>query len=469
LTIVDRRARTGLVTSRWLGFLGSVLIVLGGVVVGVGPSGAVPPVPSAGAAIMWWTAAVHLGMTLLALAWYRLGRSLPPVRDQLGTGLLWAAPFLLSGPIFSRDVYSYLAQGAMTAAGLDPYRFGPSAFGGELAADVPPIWQDTPAPYGPVFLSLAGAVTGVTGHEVWPGLVGMRLLAVAGIALIAYTVPRIAGDHGADPATAVWLAVLNPLVLLHLVADAHNEAVMIGLMCAGLLLALRGRHLPAVVLITLAGLVKGPALAGLAFLVVFRAGRLTGRARLLRAAAGTVVAAAGTAAVVTVLTGTGFGWIPALRTPTRALTWMSVTTDAGSLLGRALHGLGLAGVSQTRQVVWSAGLLAAAVICLVLLRRSVTLGIVPALGLSLIVVVVLGPAVHIWYLLWGLIPLAAAVPDRIRRMAVPATFALLVVSAPNGPPHEAPLVAGAFLGISAGLLAYGVLRGTREALRPVLE
>jgi alpha-1,6-mannosyltransferase len=83
--------------------------------------------------------------------------------------------------------------------------------------------------------------------------------------------------------------------------------------------------------------------------------------------------------------------------------------------------------------------------------------------------VVLGPAVQLWFLLWGLIPLAAAVPDRIRRMAVPATFALLVVSAPNGPPHEAPLVAGAFLGISAGLLAYGVLRGTREALRPVLE
>jgi alpha-1,6-mannosyltransferase len=465
LTIVDRRARTGLVTSRWLGFLGSVLIVLGGVVVGVGPSGAVPPVPSAGTAIMWWTAVVYLGMTLLAVGWYRLGRSLPPVREQLRTGLLWAAPFLLSGPIFSRDVYSYLAQGAMTVAGLDPYRFGPSAFGGELAADVPPIWQDTPAPYGPVFLSLAGAVTAVTGHEVWPGLVGMRLLAVAGIALIAYTVPRIAGEYGADPAAAVWLAVLNPLVLLHLVADAHNEAVMIGLMCAGLLLALRGRQLPAVVLITLAGLVKGPALAALAFLLVFRAARV----RWVRAAAETLTAAAGTAAVVTVLTGTGLGWIPALRTPTRALTWMSVTTDAGSLLGHALYGLGLAGVSQTRQVVWSAGLLAAAAICLVLLRRSVTLGIVPALGLSLIVVVALGPAVHIWYLLWGLIPLAAAAPDRIRRFAVPATFALLVVSAPNGPPHEAPLVAGAFLGVTAGLLACVVLRGTRQALRPVLE
>ena len=49
-------------------------------------------------------------------------------------------------------------------------------------------------------------------------------------------------------------------------------------------------------------------------------------------------------------------------------------------------------------------------------------------------------------------------PDRIRRIVVPATFALLVVSAPNGPPHEAPLVSGAILGTVVGLLACGLPR-----------
>jgi alpha-1,6-mannosyltransferase len=84
---------------------------------------------------------------------------------------------------------------------FDPCRFDPSAFGGELAVDVPPIRQDTPALYGPVFLSPIGAVTGVTGHQVWPGLIGMRLLALAPLvpgaivgvsaALLAVGVPRM--------------------------------------------------------------------------------------------------------------------------------------------------------------------------------------------------------------------------------------------------------------------------------------
>ena len=478
MTTLDRRiARNRLATWQWLGFAGSGLTALGGIVAGVGPAGDVPAPPGPGAATMWLTAVVYLGLTLLLLGWYGVGRAVagpvpPSARDLIRTGLLWAVPFAISGPIFSRDVYSYLAQGAMTVAGLDPYLYGPSAFGGELAVNVPPIWQDTPAPYGPVFLSLAGAVTTATGQELWPGLIGMRLLAVAGIALIAVTVPRIAREYGVDPAAALWLGVLNPLVLLHLVADAHNEAVMLGLMCAGLLLALRDRPLAGAVLITLAGLVKGPALLALAFVAVRYAGRLTGRARLPRAGAAIVATGAVTALAVTALAGTGFGWIPALRTPTRALTWMSVTTDLGGLLGRALNGLGLATVSETRQVVCLVGLLAAGVLALVLLRRSPALGMVAALALSLIALVLLGPVVHVWYLLWGLVPLAAAGTARARRIAAYASPALVLVAPPNGMPTGVHLVLGGVLGVAVGLLAYGLLRGARRragTLEPVLD
>lgn len=443
---------------QWLGVAGSTLVAVGGLYVGVGPSGDAVQLPhDAVAAILWPTAVSYLGITLLLLAWWMIGRLRAEPAVLVRTGVMWAIPFAVSGPIFSRDVYSYLAQGAMTVAGIDPYRWGPQALGGELAANVPSIWQDTPAPYGPVFLRMAGTVTTLTQHELWPGLLGMRLLAVAGVALLAVTVPRIARECGADPSTALWLGVLNPLVLLHLVVDAHNDAVMIALMCAGLLLALRHRPVLGVVLITLSGLVKGPALLGLAFLAVLWAGRLPGRFGLLRAASATLLLAGGTAIAVTTVAGTGFGWVPALRAPTRARTWMSITTDLGGLLG-------------AREALWAAGLLLAGVITLFLLHRvGAGSDMVAACGLALVAFVVLSPVVHVWYLLWGFVPLAAAGSDRARRAVAYASPVLVLFAPPNDAPTGVPMVLGGVLGTAAGLLVYQVVRTARRRTALVLD
>ena len=38
---------------------------------------------------------------------------------------MWAVPFLVTPPLFSRDVYSYLAVGQMMRLGLNPYDSGP--------------------------------------------------------------------------------------------------------------------------------------------------------------------------------------------------------------------------------------------------------------------------------------------------------------------------------------------------------
>jgi hypothetical protein len=70
------------------------------------------------------------------------------------------------------------------------------------------------------------------------------------------------------PRSALWLGVLNPLVPLQLVAGTHNDALMLGLLAAGLHLALgqSPRHrlsVLATVLVTLAALIKSPAAAGL--------------------------------------------------------------------------------------------------------------------------------------------------------------------------------------------------------------
>ncbi|MEV0156809.1 polyprenol phosphomannose-dependent alpha 1,6 mannosyltransferase MptB [Micromonospora sp. NPDC050686] len=456
----------GPVCCRLLGAAGSSVIVLGGLLAGVRPVGEVaielPIVPALRNSTGLSVSVVYVGLTMLLLAWWRVGVLVRAdgvsVRGLATTAAWWALPFAIALPVFSGDVHSYLAQGAMTSAGLDAYRVGPAALGGPLTVNVPDIWQHTPAPYGPVFLHLAAVVTDVTGG-VWVGVVGMRVLALLGVGLLVWAVPRLARACGVRPAAAMWLGVLNPLVLLHLVGDAHNEAVMLGLMCVGLVLVLRRRPALGVVLVTLALLVKAPAALAIAFVVPIWARQLEGRRPWLRAALWTATVSGGTAGVVTALTGTGFGWLRALGTPTHARTWMSISTDLGWAVGTVLHHLKGLDVEQTRHVVWLVGLVAAAGACLVLWRRSERLGPIATLGVCLGVVVLAGPVVHPWYLLWALVPLAAgARGTTIRRVAAAGSVALVLLVLPGGVQPSLAALAGALVGTATVLVAAAFTR-----------
>jgi alpha-1,6-mannosyltransferase len=242
---------------RALGFAGSALIAAGGLGAGALPVGMSAGHPRLGLVV------VYSGLILLLLAWWRCGRALPDDPRMWRTLAWWAAPLLLAPPMFSRDVYSYLAQGLMIDAGLDVYRHGPADLGGVVAEQVPAIWQHTPSPYGPVFLMVADGVTGVFGSHVLLGILAMRLVAVAGLILLVVSVRVLARSTGVDPATATWLAVLNPLVLIHLIGGAHNDALMVGLLAAGLAAAVRRHPFAATVLVVAAALVKAPAALGL--------------------------------------------------------------------------------------------------------------------------------------------------------------------------------------------------------------
>ncbi|MCW3816145.1 polyprenol phosphomannose-dependent alpha 1,6 mannosyltransferase MptB [Micromonospora sp. DR5-3] len=475
-----RPLRYRLAALRTLGVAGSLVTVVGGLLAGVRPVGEVavdlPIVHQVRASTALSVAVVYVGLTLLLLAWWRVGRQVRSgdisCRSLATTAAWWAGPFALTIPIFSGDVHSYLAQGAMTRAGLDAYQVGPAALGGPLTVNVPAIWQHTPAPYGPVFLNLAGGVTEMTGGGVWVGILGMRLLALLGVALLVWSVPRLARFCGVRPAAAMWLGVLNPLVLLHLIGDAHNEAVMLGLMCVGLVMALRRRPAVGVVLLTLATLVKAPAALAIAFVVPIWAQQLAGSRPRLRAAARTGAVAGVTALSVTALAGMSFGWVQALGTPTHARTWMSITTDLGWAVGTVLHHLTGVGVEQTRHAVWLVGLVVAAGLCLSLWRRSERIGPVTALGLSLAVLVIAGPVVHPWYLLWAIVPLAAAAGTAIRRVVTGGSVALVLLVLPGGVQPGLAALVGALAGTVPVLVvtaAFRRLRRGRGSASPVAE
>jgi len=463
-----------LTNCRALGLGGSVLLAAGGLA-----AGALPAQDPFGLAILrrhpgWGVVVAYTGLVLLIAAWWRLGHLVrdegrepgekPTPRQLMITLAIWSAPLLLAPPLFSRDVYSYLAQGTMVGAGLDVYEHGPAYYGGPVAAEVPAVWQQTPTPYGPFFLLVATGVAAAAGAHLAAGVLGMRLVAVLGVVLLTAALPGLARSCGVDPAAALWLGALNPLVLAHLVAGAHNDAIMVGLLVAGLAAAVARHPAAGAALVALAALVKAPAAIALLFVASIwaeqppgraasgprsAAGGATGRWRRVRTMLYAAAVAAATTVVVTAVAGTGYGWVSALDTPVSTGNWSPM-----SVLGR-LTGAILGTAHAVPMWRWI-GLAAAAAAGAVLWLRRTRLGPVYAVGLGLGAIVLFGPAMRPWYLLWGLVPLAAAAPEGwVRRVAAAACAALAVVVLPSGFAFGAEQVAQAVFGcvLAAGLAA----------------
>jgi hypothetical protein len=234
-------------------------------------------------------------------------------------------------------------------------------------------------------------------------------------------------------------------VLLHFVAGGHNDALMLGLLLAGLVLA-RPAVGAAAVLVTLAALVKVPSLIGLAYLPLLAAHRL-------RAAVVVPAVAVGTAGAVSFGTGLGWGWLGTLDTGRARLSLLSPLTGLGTAVGAL-------------DAVLLGGLLVAAGACVVLLGLAVAGRLDPltALGVSLLAVSVLLPVVQPWYLLWGVCVLAARAGTRPALALGAASLVLCLAIAPSGRHVVRPPLYG-LPTLLAGAAAVGVLRTRSTAPR----
>ncbi|TDW60470.1 polyprenol phosphomannose-dependent alpha 1,6 mannosyltransferase MptB [Kribbella pratensis] len=371
------------------------------------------------------------GLGLMAWAWLTVGRRvmagerLPLLRMTA----YWSAPLLLAPPLFSRDAWSYAAQGALVANGYNPYDVGPGVLSGHIVEAVDPMWMQTPAPYGPLPLAYGGLVAHLTMNP-YTLMLAHRLLAVLGIVLIAWAVPRLATACRVDPAFATWLVVLNPMLITHGIGAAHNDVLMIGLACSAFAVALTGRWGTGAVIAGAAAAVKLP--GGLVVIAIAAVmSPLAGR--LLRFAS---LAIAGAVSVLTLftigaLTGVGSGWFGALDVPGLVRSPFSIA----NLIGMAASGiLGWLGedtaAAQALQIVRLVGMVAALGLIAVLSLRSSIHYAARAVGIALLVVVVLGPSAHDWYFLWCLPFLAVARPGRKLTMIMTAVSLIFTIAAP---------------------------------------
>jgi hypothetical protein len=362
---------------------------------------------------------VYLGIALLLGAWFetiraaRSARAAPTaspiqLRHLLLVLVAWAAPILLAPPLFSRDVYSYAAQGQVVSRGLNPYLHGPSALGpGPFLTQVDPLWRHATAPYGPAWERLSGWVVQLSGHHVAWAVVGFRLVALIGLALVAWGVPALARDAGRDGTVAFTVAVLNPLVLLVLLGGEHNDALMLGLLVLGCVLAARRHPLAGLACCALAAEVKAPALLAALFIGWAWWGEGQGpRQRLAK----TLLAICFTLAVMAAIGAAldlSWRWVAALLSAGTVVSWLDPVTAIGLALAHLAHALGYQGGSgsfvRTMRFI---GLASAAAISIRLLTRSPGREPVSALGWSIFAFVLLGPVIWPWYYAWAFVFLA---------------------------------------------------------------
>lgn len=386
-------------------------------------------VPAKASAVLVASFIGFAGLIAMIRIWLYLVRAL---RRQPGAPLwrlgvllaCWCAPMLVVAPLFSRDLYSYAAQGEMVARHIDPYLHGPAVLGPQFAGLVDFRWFRAPTPYGPLFVMLAGLANRIAGHDLLASLVVLRLAAVCGVALLAIFVPTIARRLGYDPGLAFAVVVASPLVVFTLVAGGHNDALMAGLLAAAVACALTGRRVLALVLIACAAAIKAPAILAVVPLAWTWRGSVTPARVRAAALAGGLTVVGAILAVLSLASGFGFGWVRNLDSNGQVSSWAAPATWLGWGLSRAGHWLGLpGGTAAWHTVARIACVCALATICGYVLVRTGRLGFAYSLGLMLVALAILSPVVQPWYLIWGL-ALLACVPATLARRTCLALAAI---------------------------------------------
>jgi alpha-1,6-mannosyltransferase len=409
------------------------------------------------------TAVLMGGVLLMLDSWLRLrpraGRP-GPTRHVLW---LWSLPLLLAPPLFSRDAYSYAGQGRLVHVGIDPYRYGPAAIAEQYSQNVDPMWLYTPAPYGPLQLQIQHLIVDIAGpSNPYAAAVAMRLPALLGVALIAFLLPKIAHRFGYDIGMTTWFVVLNPLVVMHLVGGAHNDALMLGLMVLGIYLAVEKRPWLAAIAIAVAGAIKAPGLVAILIVAALEARRRHGRVptvpevfRELVRIGGACVAAF---LVITVVCGLGLGWLGALGVPGVVRSVLSPVTVVGMGLEHVLTWLQVPNALDTTvTVVQRIGQILGILVCARIAWRLGPIAPLRALAWVVTVIVLTGPVVHPWYLIWAGLFLGVTEGTRFwpSRIMVWVTAGLVVYSTVDSAFRNGALALGVTAALALAWIALG--------------
>ena len=364
----------------------------------------------------------YLGLWLMLGAYALVIFNANAIGPRLAIGAIVAAQllFLLAPPLLSQDVFSYIAYARLDVVhSLNPYTHSPS--------DVPTdaVYgfagsKDATSAYGPLFTiaSLPMAKLGVS-TAFWT----LKLIAAAATLGIVALTWRCAELLDRNPVPAALFVALNPLVLVHVVAGAHNDALMMVFVMGGVLALLADRPALAGALESIAVGVKASAGLVAPFMLAGtrRWGRLIAGAVLAAAAvlAASLIAFGGKALDALILIGQNQEKTSQWSIPQRIADGVAALTggDADSI------------VHFTRALALAAFLVVLALLLRDAWRKREQRGYwIGAAGWATLALLLATAWLVPWYAIW-LLPLAALSADRRLALAALALSAYMMVIA----------------------------------------
>jgi hypothetical protein len=150
-----------------------------------------------------------------------------PLAGLLALSALLALPAIGFTALFSDDIYLYHLYGrTIEAYGANPIWTPPANFSFDPHLERV-FWKYLPSSYGPLWLMLSAALSRIAGESITAALLAYRvlglLLHLSTAAAIWYVV-RPRGTQAAIAATVFY--AWNPLVILEIVANAHNDVLV---------------------------------------------------------------------------------------------------------------------------------------------------------------------------------------------------------------------------------------------------
>ncbi len=403
----------------WPGFFGSIFLAIGSLGVGWFPISARAldwvivdylQTESLGQSIS--RAFVVVGAALILQAWLIVGmdalhNKISDLKVLYVALFAWCLPLVFTPPLFSRDVFSYYMQGKLQLAGHNPYENGVALVPGWFKSGVDPLWGEAPTPYGPAFLLIEKFVAQISGTSSLTGALWFRFFAIVGVAALAVAIPFLARQHGISDVSALWLGAMNPLVIMHFVAGAHNDALMAALVVVSLVFGLKHNWFMAAVLATLALGIKPVAIVVLPFLAYISA--QSNWASRIKQGLKIGFVSATTLFTMSLIAGVGpLGWLAALGTPGTVKSWLSPFTALGMMFGNFMELLGFGNrIDFYVGITRAFGSIVLAVIVMYLILKPEGRSATRGAAFSFSALVIFGPVIQPWYLLWA-IPLIAA-------------------------------------------------------------
>jgi Glycosyltransferase family 87 len=328
--------------------------------------------------------------------------------------------FALAPPLLSQDVFSYIAYARLDVVhGLDPYTHSPSDAPGDAAYAFAGS-KDFTSVYGPLFTIATFPLAKVSVPVAFWTLKAVAALASLAIVALVWWCARRLGRDPRLPALAVGL---NPLVLVHVVGGAHNDALTVMLWTGGVAAVLGTRDALGGASAAASGAVKlSAAVVGPFMLIGARR-----RVALLGGAVAGVLAAV--AIAVAVFGDNALESLALLGDNQDRTSRWSIPQRLADGIASLTGGSASTIVDYTRSVC--AMLMVAAVLLLVRaawLRRNERGAWIEAAGWATLAVLLATAWLVPWYAIW-LLPLAALAADRRLLVASVTLCAYMMVIA----------------------------------------